>query len=450
DTGDVGVKITEVENRLKSLKKLREELDPNKNAKNALNEAIFGDARDIDRQIKLAEKELNTLKRLDAIRKKRALDDANPNGEKKSVPYVEDPESAKAAQKVYDDKTKMARDHNEELAKLITKFRDATIGPETQSQSLQKQLDAYGGYKTVVEGVNGELRQHKELISSLDPVTHKWLQDQIDLVAGMEQAAKATEDLNHFTELLAGSDARLQGAMDEAISTDNQRSEEWKKQAQAVKEMLDPMQKIYDEQSKLATLNMVGLISDEEFDAANKKLLESLHKTGDGYDALKSSIEGFGKDSAQAITDFAFGAETSFSDMINNMLKEMARLAVYKGVTQPIFDSVSSFFSPGSGVGDFFGSLFGGARASGGPVDPSKMFLVGEKGPELFVPGTGGTIIPNDFSGGGDTNITVHVDARGNSNAASGPNAEQIGNIVAQQVRRELVNQRRPGGLVAA
>jgi hypothetical protein len=39
--------------------------------------------------------------------------------------------------------------------------------------------------------------------------------------------------------------------------------------------------------------------------------------------------------------------------------------------------------------------LFTG-KATGGPVEGSTAYLVGEKGPELFVPGVSGTIIPND------------------------------------------------------
>lgn len=37
----------------------------------------------------------------------------------------------------------------------------------------------------------------------------------------------------------------------------------------------------------------------------------------------------------------------------------------------------------------------GGARALGGPVDPNKVYLVGEQGPELFVSKDAGTIVPN-------------------------------------------------------
>ena len=47
-----------------------------------------------------------------------------------------------------------------------------------------------------------------------------------------------------------------------------------------------------------------------------------------------------------------------------------------------------------SGMGDL---LFGGFRAKGGPVSDTKAYMVGEKGPEMFVPDTSGTIIPNNM-----------------------------------------------------
>ena len=55
-----------------------------------------------------------------------------------------------------------------------------------------------------------------------------------------------------------------------------------------------------------------------------------------------------------------------------------------------------------TGIAGIFGAigsitgLFGGKRATGGAVDYGKTFMVGEKGPELFVPGQSGTIIAND------------------------------------------------------
>lgn len=67
----------------------------------------------------------------------------------------------------------------------------------------------------------------------------------------------------------------------------------------------------------------------------------------------------------------------------------------------------NGLFQPGSGgtggglFGGLFsgaGSLFGGARAGGGSVAGSKAYLVGEKGPEFFMPGRSGMIVPNSIS----------------------------------------------------
>ena len=68
----------------------------------------------------------------------------------------------------------------------------------------------------------------------------------------------------------------------------------------------------------------------------------------------------------------------------------------------------------GSGFGNTFMSLLGGSFANGGSPPVGKMSLVGEQGPELFVPNQSGTIIPNgSFGGGGAThipNVTISGD----------------------------------------
>lgn len=53
------------------------------------------------------------------------------------------------------------------------------------------------------------------------------------------------------------------------------------------------------------------------------------------------------------------------------------------------------------------GSLpFGGGKAMGGMVVPNTAYIVGERGPELFVPQTSGTIVPNNKTA---TSVTVNV-----------------------------------------
>jgi K+-transporting ATPase c subunit len=47
------------------------------------------------------------------------------------------------------------------------------------------------------------------------------------------------------------------------------------------------------------------------------------------------------------------------------------------------------------------------ARANGGPVESNSPYMVGERGPELFVPRSAGAIVPNhSMAMGGSTNIT--------------------------------------------
>ena len=71
------------------------------------------------------------------------------------------------------------------------------------------------------------------------------------------------------------------------------------------------------------------------------------------------------------------------------------------------------------------------ARASGGPVRSGSPYLVGERGPELFVPGASGSIVPNHGMGGAVYNITV--------NGAVDPvsTARQIRDILSQDARRQ-------------
>lgn len=69
------------------------------------------------------------------------------------------------------------------------------------------------------------------------------------------------------------------------------------------------------------------------------------------------------------------------------------------------------------GIANVIGTVFGGAKATGGPVSAGKSYLVGERGPELFVPSGSGNIIPNSAMSGGGTviNLTVNgaLDAEG-------------------------------------
>jgi hypothetical protein len=61
------------------------------------------------------------------------------------------------------------------------------------------------------------------------------------------------------------------------------------------------------------------------------------------------------------------------------------------------------------GISGAIENIFGGGKAAGGPVTGGTTYLVGEKGPELFTPGSSGNIIPNNRLGGGGSTINITV-----------------------------------------
>ena len=92
-----------------------------------------------------------------------------------------------------------------------------------------------------------------------------------------------------------------------------------------------------------------------------------------------------------------------------------------------------------------------GTAANGGPIPGRKPTLVGERGPELFMPNTGGTVVPNhDLGGlGGTTNIVVNVDASGSNVEGDEDEGRALGIALSAAIETELIKQKRPGGLLA-
>jgi phage-related minor tail protein len=80
----------------------------------------------------------------------------------------------------------------------------------------------------------------------------------------------------------------------------------------------------------------------------------------------------------------ARSGQLSIKGMVDTMLSDLARLSFDKLVAQPLTGFVENALK-----GLF---SFGGGRATGGPVSSSQAYLVGEHGPELFVPAGAGQI----------------------------------------------------------
>lgn len=89
-----------------------------------------------------------------------------------------------------------------------------------------------------------------------------------------------------------------------------------------------------------------------------------------------------------------------------------------------------------------------GFAANGGPVKGGGSYIVGERGPELFVPSSSGNIVPNHEMGG--ANIVINVDASGSQVQGDEGQSAMLGRAISAAVTEEIGRQKRPGGLLSA
>lgn len=139
-----------------------------------------------------------------------------------------------------------------------------------------------------------------------------------------------------------------------------------------------------------------------------------------------------------AIKGLIKGTQT-LSQALSNVLNKISDMLLDAGINMML----SGAFG-GSSIGKFLG--FGGKRAAGGPVSGGKSYVVGEKGPEVFVPGRSGTIVPN---GAGGVNVSVNVDASGTSAEGDSDTSKELGTMLGMAIQQEIIKQKRPGGLLA-
>lgn len=162
---------------------------------------------------------------------------------------------------------------------------------------------------------------------------------------------------------------------------------------------------------------------------------------------LKAVYSDIGMSIKSGVVDAIQGAingTKSLGEAAANVLNNIANKILDVAVNMALFGAMS-----GTGTG---GGLLGGLfkpRALGGPVSAGSPYLVGERGPELFMPSRGGSIIPNNALGGGGTSVVVNVDASGSSVQGDQAQSRQLGIAISSAVQAELVKQKRPGGLLA-
>lgn len=109
------------------------------------------------------------------------------------------------------------------------------------------------------------------------------------------------------------------------------------------------------------------------------------------FNAMSSNLN-------SAIDNFVDNGKFSFKDFTNSVLRDMAKIQMKA--------AAANILSTG---GSLLGGLFGGilGKAIGGPVQANEPYVVGERGPELFVPASAGSIMPNNKMSSGTSGSTI-------------------------------------------
>lgn len=174
--------------------------------------------------------------------------------------------------------------------------------------------------------------------------------------------------------------------------------------------------------------------------------LDKVRRAGDAtYEAVTRSIGGL----EDALTEFVSTGKTDVRSLINTMLSEFVRLQVVR----PLLASLFGGGSGGGGLGSAVLSMFGGWFADGGSPPVGKVSIVGERGPELFVPRTAGTIIPNHMLGSSGTanqvSVSVTVNQSGDTSAVEARSTGgQLGQAINAAVQQALARESRQGGML--
>jgi len=229
--------------------------------------------------------------------------------------------------------------------------------------------------------------------------------------ASVEEIALYTEQLDKLAQLKEAQKANEEEA--------KQYAEQDKLNRQARNDLLEKGKQLYDEtrtpleklniaEAELLRLLELGIIDFDVYSRAIFQANEAMDKmtqdSKDNFGELEAAIRGWGNEFTNIIANAVTTGKLSFKDLANSVINDLLRMSIQKNITAPLFGTTDNPGLLSIGI-----DKLSGARAMGGPVTSGRPYLVGEQGPEIFMPANSGTIIPNGQSGGVVVNQTIQV-----------------------------------------
>jgi hypothetical protein len=255
------------------------------------------------------------------------------------------------------------------------------------------------------------LNRDSSLLGSVDRSQLKPLGYQLKIGEGNQQAISDFEKLSQLSKVVGQDVTKMY--LDIAIAQDKA-NQKYKEEADRVigvgmslRESTMTAQEVYDRRIKdieraTTMTDKYGqalLTTEQAARATRDAQVELWSSTNSWVNNVRDGMNAMADGMAQAIVN-----GNSLSDVFRNLAKDITAMILKQMVLNTLL-SMIGLVNPAAGA-SFAKMMNMPGRASGGPVDSNTAYMVGEKGPEMFVPRSNGYILPNGLSSkGGDTVI---------------------------------------------
>ena len=175
--------------------------------------------------------------------------------------------------------------------------------------------------------------------------------------------------------------------------------------AQQAQQFAEGLKAIEDGYKAIAEAQLANLAASRTWEAGWIEAFNNYKDSAqNAAEQSRTYFETFTRGLEDMFVKFVQTGKLSFKDLANSLIADFARIQAKKAIT--------GLFNMGGGGGGGFGSIFSGIGklfgfANGGNPAVGVPSIVGEKGPELFIPRNAGTIVPNSALGGMTNNTAV-------------------------------------------
>lgn len=188
----------------------------------------------------------------------------------------------------------------------------------------------------------------------------------------------------------------------------------------------------------------------EETKEATKAVEEMNDQVSTMEDQLKDAgSRGFDRigDAMSDIITKTSSVKDAFRSLANSVISDLARMYTQRFISEPLMAAFSSAFASPTAP-----TMQGapGFRAMGGHVAANRPYVVGERGPELMIPGASGTIIPNNKIGGGGVTVNQTINVSAGVSQTVRAEIMQLMPQITESTKAAVVDARRRGGSFAA